>query len=119
MKWLVVALVLVLGGCNGLMSSGDKKVSVHESLTLMNYAIAASADGASIALDLDQISVKEACKVEQYGRLAGSIVDQAWAAVFVGDVETAEGMIVSARSALTGVSDAAVILVEDHCGGMS
>ena len=116
MRWLIFASVLLLGGCNGFPSSNGS-ISVHESLTLMNYTIAASADGAGIALDAGVITVREACAVEQYGTLAGEIVDQAWVSVFRGDFESAEGQIALARSALTGVSVQAQALVADHCGG--
>ena len=113
MSRLVLAFlaVLALAGC------ATSEISLHEQIVLVNEAITSSALAAAAALDAGYISVKEACVVHEYSRLASVIVDQAWAALFQGDHDNVEFYIQKAREAMIGLSEEAQKRADYHCAG--
>lgn len=115
MKRLSVILLAALfsTGC----ALGQYRVTPPEALVGINSAIASSANVAAAAYTQGLIDLKEACTVEQYGRLARRIVDDAWIAWVTGDPKTAQDHILAAREVLSGASAEAAVLVADHCGG--
>ena len=100
-----------------VVSCGNSQMTVLEGAGLVNSAVEAAANSTTRLLNDDRISIKEACVVDQYGRLARVSSDEAVAAWATGDIEGAEGHIQAARSVLAGTAAGAAALVDDHCAG--
>lgn len=96
----IFPVLLLLAAC------GDK-TNLAQELTLANETIASSAVAATRALNEGHISVKQACKIEAYGRVAGVMIDQAWINWFLGNPDTAEAQLDAAISAINGTLPAA------------
>lgn len=107
-----ILLAFSLVGC-----ANKPHLTPIESSVLINQSVESVANSANTALQQDIITVDQACKVDQYGRLALDINKAVVNAWLVGDVETAEEHVRAARQALAGTSESAKRLVEDNCGG--
>jgi hypothetical protein len=108
-------LILTLGGCAAFQ---PENISWHEKIILVDDAITGAAGAAVVALDAGYITVKEACVVHEYGRLAAVIVDQAWLSLFQQDYDNVEAYLQRAREALAGVSQEAQDRANYHCAGV-
>jgi hypothetical protein len=113
--------VFILFFAYGCASANIKpqNISLHEQLLTLDNTIEATADNAVIALDNDLISIKRACEIHEYSRLAASIVDQAWNALFLRQDDTVESYIEAAKQALLGVSAEAKERTQYNCAGLA
>lgn len=119
MKYAIPLLfVLFLGGCETFQSVTGNKLSAHESIILVDDAITGTAMAATVALEEGYLTVKEACVVHEYGRLAAVIVDQAWLSLFQRDYPNVEAYLQRAREALAGLSQEAQNRADYHCAGV-
>lgn len=116
---LVLFLLFALGGCSLFEGGSLDNISAHERIILVDDAITGSAAAAVIALEEGYITVKEACVVHEYGRMAAVIVDQAWTALFQQDNETVDHYLAMARETLAGVSEEAQTRADYHCAGVA
>lgn len=113
-----VVFILALTGCQSLSNLTGNKITVHESIILVDDAITGAAIAATIALEEGYMTVKQACVVHEYGRLAAVIVDQAWLALFQQDYNNVYSYLERAREALAGISQEAQNRAEYHCAGV-
>lgn len=114
-RLIPVFLVLFMTGCAGASVSN---ISAHEKIILVDDAITGAAGAATVALENGYLTVKEACVVHEYGRLASVIVDQAWLSLFQKDYANVEAYLQRAREALAGISQEAQNRAAYNCAGV-
>lgn len=110
-----LVLLLFLASCAG--SPVSDRLSIIEGISVFNQAGALTAKATEAAGRQGLIGWQEACKVEQWSRLAKRISDEALIAAVRDDLDRAEALFSAARNAFNGVSEEATVLVADHCAG--
>ena len=111
-KLLYVPILLLFVAC-----SGDPQRDTINTLIGLNQSIATAARVAEHALRQGDITIKQACQVEQYGRLAQDAVSSAYLNFGLGQPEATEDYIQAAKNILSRTSMKAAVLVEDRCAG--
>ena len=97
--------------------SGDPQRDTLNTLISLENAIESTANVTANALRQGHITVKQACVVEQYGRLAQDAVYSAYLNFGLGNPESTQEYIQAAKDILARTSIRANILVEDNCAG--
>ena len=110
-KPIILIAALALAAC-----AGDRSKIVG-SLTLLVNSLELTVAASDTALMNGVIDWHQACKVDQYTRLARSFAEQGFIAVVDGDLETAAGLLDAAQNASIGVGAEVVALVADQCSG--
>lgn len=108
LKTLALASLLILAACSG-------KITAIEGLTLVDQAVESSARQATTMLQADQINVKDACKIQIYGRFAHEAVKEGRLQWFTGNPDGAAGHLSAARSALAGLTPEILTAISEEC----
>lgn len=103
----ILAGLLILGGC--------ESITPIEGLTLVDQAVESSARQATTLLQSEQIKVRDACKIEVYGRFAHEAVKEGRLQWFTGNPEGAADHLQAARAALAGLTPDILAVIEEEC----
>lgn len=111
---LAIVLVVSLAAC-AATKEPDTKGRIIAGLTALQSTVNLTIESSDAALQAGKLGWREACRIDQYTRLAAGIIQEAFKAVNEDKLDTAQELLWSAQDAATGIGDQVEALVSQQC----